>query len=119
MVSGDEFQRNVALLTCLLSDVYCRCQKKCNLNHNTCSRGVLPNSLVHCHTSYSALRDSTLNYVTFETKNVETFGKGKNYTYVEKVETPVKYIEFQHKLRYAINLLSSFSVQMNERNRNE
>ena len=48
--------------------------------------------------------ESTLNYVTFETKSVETFGKGKPYSAVEKVETPIKYSEFQVKLRWVFIL---------------
>ena len=44
--------------------------------------------------------DTTLLYTTFENKEVETFGKGKPYTTVEKVETPIKYSQYQERLRW-------------------
>ena len=55
--------------------------------------------MVHCPSSFLALQHTTLNYVTFETEQVETFGKGKPYTTVEKVETPLEYPQYQEKLR--------------------
>ena len=77
----------------------CRCKGQCNLDHSECSRGILPYSLVHCDTTYTALTGSYLNFVSFEKRNVETYNKGKPYSTIEKVETPMDYLQFMQKLR--------------------
>ena len=43
--------------------------------------------------------NSTLSFVTFEAREVETYGKGKPFTRQEKVESLISYAEFQEKLR--------------------
>ena len=48
--------------------------------------------------------DTTLLYTTFENKEVETFGKGKPDTTVEKVETAIKYPQYQERLRWVSNM---------------
>ena len=40
-----------------------------------------------------------MSYVTFEQREVETFGKGKPFSRQEKVESLLSYDEFQVKLR--------------------
>ena len=76
-----------------------RCKSKCNKNHDACSRGKLPLNMVYCHSSFAALSNSSLNYVTFESRSVETFGKGVPYSTMEKVETPTNYAQFVEKFR--------------------
>ena len=76
-----------------------RCKGKCNQNHNACSRGTLPLNMVNCPTSSAALFNSTLNYVSFESRSVETFNKGVPYTTMEKVETPTNFAQFLEKFR--------------------
>ena len=76
-----------------------RCKRLCNTGHAACSRGVMPPNMVSCHTSFNALWDSTMSYVTFEQREVETFGKGKPFSRQEKVESLLSYDEFQVKLR--------------------
>ena len=56
-------------------------------------------SMLHCHTAHNALMNSTLNYVSFEAREVETYGKGKPFSRQEKVESMISYPEFQQKLR--------------------
>ena len=87
----------------------CRCKGLCNLDHNGCSRGVLPYSMLHCPTSFTALTGSHLNFVTFEKRNVETYNKGKPYSTIEKVETPMDYLQFMQKLR--LFCINSFIVK--------
>ena len=43
--------------------------------------------------------ETTLTYVKFETTEVETYGKGKSYTRVEKVETELSLSEFLKSFR--------------------
>ena len=69
------------------------------MTHTACSRGIMPASMVHCHTSYQTLMNSTLSFVTFEAREVETHGKGKPFSRQEKVESLISYAEFQEKLR--------------------
>lgn len=52
---------------------------------------MLPENMVQCETTSLAMKDSTLTYVTFVQRDVETYGKGKPYTRMEKVETEVSY----------------------------
>ena len=76
-----------------------RCKGRCNTNHTACSRGIMSGSMLHCHTVHNALMNSTLNYVSFEAREVETYGKGKPFSRQEKVESMISYPEFQQKLR--------------------
>ena len=75
-----------------------RCKGLCNNNHTDCARVVLPRSMVYCHTSFQALINSTLNWVKFEAREVETFGKGKPFSRQEKVESLISYADFQERL---------------------
>lgn len=85
---------------------YCsRCKRACNLNHTGCSRGNLPDNMLHCPTSEPVLSKATLNYVSFETRSVETYGKGVPFTTMEKVVTPTEYFEFLRKFRLVSNQL--------------
>ena len=64
------------------------------MNHNSCSRGVLPADFGSCHTAAAALVDSTITFVTLESTEVETFGKGKPYTRTDKIENEMDLSEF-------------------------
>ena len=70
------------------------------MTHTSCNRGILPDDFFECISTSSALADSSLTYVKFETSEVETYGTGKNYTRVEKIEVQdfLKLFreEFQH-----------------------
>ena len=73
------------------------------MNHTACSRGILPHKMLHCPTSAAALSNSTLNYVSFETRSVETYDKGVPFTTMEKVETPTEFLQFLQKFRLVAN----------------
>ena len=47
------------------------------MNHTECKRGELPKNMVYYETAASVFKDSTITYVDFEQREVETFGKGK------------------------------------------
>ena len=64
------------------------------MDHSGCQRGVLPDNFFNCPTTSSALENSTLTHIKFETTEVETYGKGKSYTRIEKVETELSLAEF-------------------------
>ena len=48
---------------------------------------------------YCVFKDSTLTYVDFEQREVETFGKGQPFSRMEKVETELSYDAFILKFR--------------------
>ena len=72
----------------------------CNNDHDACSRGVLPPDMLNCPTSYDILAGSNFNFVTFEMRDVDTFGKGKPYKTLVKVMTPLDYFQFLPKFRF-------------------
>ena len=76
-----------------------RCRSKCNKSHNNCDRGVLPSDFAYCHTAGAALVDSTITFVTFESTEVETFGKGTPYTRMDKIENEMELSEFLLSLK--------------------
>ena len=73
-----------------------RCRGKCNLNHkpdndadantegnadanaDACQRGVFPENYFLCNTTATAMTDTTLTYIKFESTEVETYGTGKD-----------------------------------------
>ena len=64
------------------------------MTHASCNRGNLPDDFFECITTSSALADSSLTYVKFETSEVETYGTGKAYTRVEKIEVELRLQDF-------------------------
>ena len=80
--------------------VYCsdlcgvRCKGLCNKTHTGCSRGVLPATFAQCRPSDQRREMLKLDFITFETKEVQTFGQGKPYTRVEKIATTYSYADF-------------------------
>ena len=64
-----------------------RCQDRCNKNHNSCKQGILPEKFLYCPSADPATKDLLLGFVTYESKDVETFGKGKPYARMEKIVT--------------------------------
>ena len=90
------------VILCLVTNTYLcnpRCKGLCNKNHSACKRGILESDFGNCSTASTALIESTLTYVRFETTEVETYGKGKSYTRVEKVETELSLSEFLKSFR--------------------
>ena len=65
---------------------------------------MLPENMVQCETTSLAMKDSTLTYVTFVQCDVETYGKGKPYTRMEKVETEVSYEMFVSQFRFVLKV---------------
>ena len=61
---------------------------------------MLPEDMVKCETASMAMKDSTLTYISFVQRDVETFGKGKPYTRMEKFETEVSYDMFVSMFRF-------------------
>ena len=74
-----------------------RCKDLCNLEHTGCSRGVLPEWLTQCPSS--SPNDLRLDFITYESKEVETFGKGKPFKRVEKVATNYDFKKFMDAMR--------------------
>ena len=87
-----------------------RCKKKCNQTHDACKRGVLSEDFFYCSTTESSLADSTLTYVKFETAEVETYGTGKSYTRMEKLEVEMGLVEFLDTLREDFQKYASSSL---------
>ena len=69
------------------------------MEHTGCERGILPVDFCSCATAGRNLANNTLSYVKFETTEVETYGKGKTYTRIEKVETELTLEEFVAQFR--------------------
>lgn len=76
-----------------------RCKNRCNLVHDGCCRGDIPEDFFVCHTASSALTESTLTYVKFETTEVETYGTGKPYSRMEKIELELSLTDFLESFR--------------------
>ena len=62
-----------------------RCRDLCNKEHTDCSRGILQSASNQCPSS--SPENLTLDFISYETKDVETFGKGKPFTRMEKIAT--------------------------------
>ena len=76
-----------------------RCQDRCNKNHSSCKQGILPEKFLYCPSADAATKDVLLGFVTFESKDVETFGKGKPYARMEKIVTDYSFEQFKQMLR--------------------
>ena len=76
-----------------------RCQNLCNKDHVSCPRGILPDNFLFCPSADSLTEDMTLGFVTFESKEVDTFGKGKPYKRIEKVVTDYHVEEYTEHFR--------------------
>ena len=86
------------------------------MNHDQCKRGILPSGFSTCKTAASGLVDSTLTYVTFETSEVETFGKGKTYQRTEKVESELTLVEFLSSVQkefevYSLHIVAAWFLR--------
>ena len=104
MVSG----KVLLIISCIDVKLYIltRCKKKCNLIHTNCKRGILPDNIMHCQQADELLKDTSLTYIIFELHEVETFGKGKPFSRMEKVELQVSYDTFVSKFRFETGLVS-------------
>lgn len=78
-----------------------RCRDQCNKEHDDCQKGILPENFLYCPTAdvEQPMEDQKLGFVTFETKEVDTYGKGKPFTRIEKVVTDYELKEFMERLR--------------------
>lgn len=47
-----------------------------------------------------AMKDSTISFISYEQREVETFGKGKPFSRMDKVESEVSFETFIAKFRY-------------------
>ena len=88
-----------------------RCKDLCNKDHTGCDRGNLPMDFLFCPTAASKDTPDSLGFVTYETRDVDTFGKGVPYKRVEKILTDQSYEEFkslvkQEFYRYSEHTLS-------------
>ena len=78
-----------------------RCKDRCNKEHSAdnCQRGHLSDEFLFCPSATPYTEDMSLGFVTFESVEVETFGKGKPYKRVEKIVTDYKIEEFSRLVR--------------------
>ena len=112
---------NVAHMTKTVYDPSClqycgdlcgvRCRNQCNKDHNACKRGKLSGEFLNCPSAVMGINDLSLGFITYETNEVDTFGKGASFTRVEKVSKDYSYGEFMGLLqdefyRYAEHTLS-------------
>ena len=74
-----------------------RCRDLCNKEHTGCRRGILPSAATQC--SSSSPDNLTLDFISYETKDVETFGKGKPFTRMEKIATSYNFDDFMVKFK--------------------
>ena len=72
-----------------------RCQNLCNKADGKCKSGNLPDQFLHCPSAASVMKNMQLAFVTFESKDVERFGKGKPYKRVEKIMTDYTFDKFK------------------------
>lgn len=112
-------ERNIYDPSCL---AYCRdlcgtrCRKMCNNNHSDCARGKLPVKFLNCPTVASNAENISLGFVTYESVDVDTFGKGKSYKRVEKITREYSYNEYLGLLEdefqmYAEHTLTSWFLR--------
>ena len=80
-----------------------RCRNLCNKEHDACQRGKLSEQFLSCPSAASAIHDLSLGFITYETNEVDTFGKGASFTRVEKVTTDYSYGEFKGLLQVEFN----------------
>ena len=93
-----------------------RCRDLCNKRHNDCKHGVLPAEFLYCPSSQDNKDDLMIGFVTYETREVETHGKGKPFTRTEKIVTDYTFDEFVEKMRnefihYGEHTLSSWLLR--------
>ena len=75
------------------------CKGLCNVKHTECNRGILPNAFAMCPASARKADLLKLDFITYESNEVETFGKGVAYKRVEKIATNYSFQEFLAQLR--------------------
>ena len=93
-----------------------RCKNLCNKDHTGCGRGILPENFLFCPTAASKGTEDSLGFITYETREVDTFGRGTQYKRVEKIETEHSYDEFmnlvkQEFVRYSEHTLSHWFLR--------
>ena len=93
-----------------------RCRDLCNKGHVDCQRGILPSTFLYCPSAEPATEDLNVGFITYETKEVDTFGKGKPFTRIEKIVTDYTFDKFRELLRkefirYGEHILSSWFLR--------
>ena len=76
-----------------------KCKGNCNDGHDKCAQGKLPADFLSCPTVTSSISILSLGFTTYESVDVETFGKGSPYKRVEKIVREYPYEEFQSLLK--------------------
>ena len=74
-----------------------RCKNRCNKEHGECSRGRLPEEFLFCPSPLN--EPDNLGFITYESRDVDTFGKGTPYKRVEKIFTDYSYTESKMMVR--------------------
>ena len=69
------------------------------MSHSGCKRGYIGQEVMFCSSVETQLRDTTLKFIVFEDREVETFGKGKPFKRMEKVENLLTCQEFVSECR--------------------
>ena len=94
-----------------------RCKNNCNLAHIVCKRGILPDDFFFCSIASTALADTKHNFVNYEASDVETFGTGKAYTRMEKLELELSLGDFlvsfrEEFMKYAHHILAAWFLRL-------
>ena len=82
------------------------CRDLCNKEHIGCNRGILNPSLIECPSS----SPNNLDFISYETKEVETFGKGKPFSRVEKIATNLSFKDFMAALRKEFSIYGEHTL---------
>ena len=87
-----------------------RCKNFCNKDHNACFRGKLPDSFLYCPTAASLPQLNNIGFTTYETKDVDTFGRGTQYKRVEKVISEYPYEECKTLVRKEFDIYAEHTL---------
>ena len=88
-----------------------RCKNLCNKDHTGgCDRGNLPMDFLFCPTADSQETPDSIGFVTYETRDVDTFGKGVPYKRVEKIVTDHSYEEFKSLVKQEFHRYSEHTL---------
>ena len=93
-----------------------RCRDLCNKGHDLCKQGVLPDDFLYCPSAQETRDEMKIGFVTYETREVDTYGKGKPFTRTEKIVTDYTLDEFMDRSRtefihYGEHTLSSWLLR--------
>ena len=80
-----------------------RCKNLCNQNHTNCKRGKLPENFLFCPSASTVMKNKEFGFITYESLEVDTYGKGKPYKRTEKVVTDYPFEKFEELLKEEFN----------------